>query len=209
MRLFCPWFFQLVLGACAASFAMACVEGPTALEGAAYFGLSDGAEHSYIRSNGLTEIHSYERVSETEEEEVFERIARSGGFIVDDRTLTLEATADGLYITRLHDCVTLCGELSKDLLLFNWPIDDNVTLEQSIDVTVTRNNVDEGAHTEDHRVVIGSEEERSINGTTYLGFDALWTRTIDDDVQSARLFVVPEVGIASLEGFDGVTLEIE
>gem|GEM_PF-1908477 len=194
----------------------ACIEPINAQDGALYLGLSDGLEQTYTRSDGLSETHSYERISDDESgEEIFERMAiYAGGFVVDDRTMTVEATATDLRITRLHDCVTRCGELNTPLVLFTWPIEANSTHTSQATVDLLVNNEDQGSHDEDHRIAFGGEEERSVNGTTYTGYDAVWTRTKttdgDDDTATARLFFVPEVGFVSIEGFDdGVTLELD
>ena len=178
------------------------------IAGALSLGLYDGAEFTYIGPGGLEEVHAYTRNTDDEERYVYERVARRSGFVVDDATFTLEVTDSTLDIIRYYDCLTLCGELSEPVTLFPWPLDPGDISESTVTVSLARNGEDEGTREERHRVTVGEEVEVELPAGTFTGHDVLWTRTIDEQTETASLFFIPDVGFGSVEAFDGATYEL-
>lgn len=182
---------------------------PTAAEVAAYFGLVDGAERVYEDASGLEETHEYERNGGFGEREVYERLVRRSGFLEDEGTFQLEASVErGLEITRLHDCVTRCGELSKPIALLPWPLAGGESRESEVEVTLTANGEDEGTRGERHRIQVGAEEEVTVPAGTYRGYRLVWTRTVGEEGDTLELFFAPGEGVVVTEGFDGARFEL-
>lgn len=202
---------RLLLLAALAS-ALACGPGtpePTAADAAAYFGLADGVERTYVDTNGFTETHELRRVSGVGEREVYERIVRRGGFVQDDLTLQLEATQErGLEVLRYYDCLTLCGDLSEPVRWLPIPVEGGESSQADVTVDVTRNGEPEETREESHQVQVGDEETFTVPAGDFPAFRVLWNIS-GDDARSLEMVFAPEEGLIVSEGFDGSRFELQ
>jgi len=182
-------------------------EPPTSADVAAYFGLVDGVEHTFVDANAFEETHEFRKVSGVGEREVYERIVRRGGFVQDDLTLQLEASLErGLEVVRFHDCVTLCGELSTPIAWMSWPLEGGESLQTDVTVEVSRNGTVEETRQESHQLQIGNEEDVTVPAGTFPAFRVIWTVT-GDASRSLQMVIAPDEGLVVSEGFDGSRFE--
>lgn len=184
---------------------------PSAQGAADYFRFADGYDPVYTRSTGQEEVHDYRAESDPPEGTLrFQRLASAGGFVESDRTMQFEVTEDELRIVSFLDCLNDCERLAAPQKIMPWPLDGSETITFDVDVTLVQNSEEVGTQAESHRIAIGNIEDISVPAGDFSGYDVLWTRTIDDGAsQTARLFVVPDVGFVKIEGWDGATMELK
>lgn len=182
-------------------------------QAANYFNLHDGASFTYEAETGLSETHEYSRAADPDpdDREIFERVARRGGFLEDDGTFTLAVTDDRqVLITRYYDCVTRCGDLSEPVVMFDtWPLEGGQVAETDTLVTLTRNGDPDGTRLESHRFQVGAPSALDIAaGAFEEAFTVVWTRTIEGDSDSSTFTVAPEAGFVVIEPFGGARMEL-
>jgi hypothetical protein len=171
-----------------------------------YFALVDGRTLTFEATGGLAETHEY--TLRDDEERIFDRVVRRSGFIDDDTTLSFQPTDRALQIVRMHDCLTLCGELSEPIEIAERPLDPGASKTTDVTVEVTRNGVSEGTRTESHVFQVGEEEEITVPHGTFTAHTIVWSRTVDDVASSASLVFAPEEGFIVVESFAGVRYEL-
>lgn len=176
-------------------------------QSANYFGLKDGGEYQYQNESSQEMIHTYER-SNDDESFIFFREATQGGFIIDEMTMVVEAVDDGLQINQFYDCLTRCGDPSEPVKMFTWPMEEGDDQRTELTVSVTENGQSSLSREESHRFAVGAETTKNLPIGSSLGFDVIWTRTIDGETDTAALFVVPELGFGELELFSGEKYEL-
>lgn len=197
----------VALALLAVSSLMACGTGPTYIEQTElYFALADDRTYHYEATGGLTETHDY--TLREEEDRIFDRIVRRSGFLDDDTTFSLQPTDRALLIVRLHDCVTLCGELSDPIEIAERPLENGASKSTDVTVTVTRNGESDGTREERHTFAVGEETEVTVPAGTYTAHTILWSRTVDGVASSASLTFAPEEGFVAVESFAGVRYEL-
>lgn len=191
----------------ALSSSMACGTGPTYIEQTElYFALADDRTYTYEAEGGLSETHEY--TLREEEDRIFDRVVRRSGFLDDDTTFSLQPTDRALLIVRLHDCVTLCGELSDPIEIAERPLENGASKSTDVTVSVTRNGEDDGTREERHTFAVGEETEVTVPAGTYTAHTILWSRTVDGVASSASLTFAPEEGFVAVESFAGVRYEL-
>ena len=171
-------------------------------QSAAYFGLSDKTEFVYETESGQEMVHAYER---TDDDEImgFFREATRGGFLLDEQTMIIEATDNGLQINQFYDCLSRCGQLSEPVPMFRWPLEEGADERTEVTVDLSINGDPAGSVEEVHRFAVGVETTKSLPIGDHSGFEVFWTRTQDGATDSAALFVVPELGFGLIELFEG------
>ncbi len=199
-----------VWGLCVLALAVGCGPGLSVEEQAArYFALVDGVTFTYESASGLTEEHQYEAGSTGDDGALsFSRVARRGGFVQDDQTLTLRVVDADVYIAQFYDCLTRCGRPDNDVKLLTFPLEAGQVNETDVTVDVSTNGVDEGSRAERHRFAVGDERDISVPAGEFTGFDVLWSRTIDGDTDSASFVVVEDVGWVEVQSFDGAVFSL-
>lgn len=169
---------------------------------AEYFGIADGRTFEY-QGPSLSETHTYTRRPGVEDRYIFDRKVTRGGFVEDDTTLSLEATAEGLKIIRFHDCITKCGEPSESLEMFSFPVNPGDTTDTEVTVDVTENGEAAGTRTEKHRFAVAESSEVTVPAGTFNAYTVIWTRTVDGESATAGLTFAENYGFVSVEPFDG------
>jgi len=189
------------------STAAGCGPGVTYIEQTEqYFALVDDRTLTYEATGGLAETHAY--TLRDDEERIFDRVVRRSGFIDDDTTLSFQPTDRALQIVRLHDCLTLCGELSAPIEVAERPLDPGASKTSEVTVDVMRNGEADGTRSESHVFQVGEEAEVTVPHGTFTAHTILWSRTVDGVSSSASLVFAPEEGFIVVETFAGVRYEL-
>jgi len=181
---------------------------PTAEDTAAYLGLVDGKTFTYAGSN-VTETHEIKKSSLVAPDTLtFDIIAKQNGFIVDDRTLTLELSVDAVRLARFFDCVTRCGQPSTKIDVFEIPLDGGNQKQTDVEVALTENGADAGTAQERHTFLVNNAAPVTVAGEELEGFLVSWTRVRDDDTETSLFTIVEDRGIVKWTGFDGTEIAL-
>jgi hypothetical protein len=175
-------------------------------EGATYFGLGDGLTSTWARDDQVSEVHAMTTGVGVRDGVALDVVARENGLVVDARTRTLEVTDEALLLTRALDCLRDCESFEPPVVLARWPLSLGAVAESS--VVVTRTGSSPGTVDEVHRTTVGDPIDVEVPAGLFTGQPIVWTRTRDDVTTSARLVVVPNVGIVVIEDFDAHQLAL-
>lgn len=197
----------LVLLACACGPAK---KDPTGEDGAKYLGFVAGKTLTYAVDES-SESHEHKASSVASEDGVtVDMIAKDGGgFVVEDRSFTLEITAETASLVRFSDCINPCGTPKKKLPFLDWPLEAGASYDTTTTVALTNNGEDAGEEEQTHTIVVGDPESVTVPAGSFdEAFAVTWTITRGEDVQTHVLSVVPDHGIVRWETADGKTLEL-
>jgi len=175
---------------------------------AEYFGMVDGRTFEY-QGPSLSEIHAYTRRPGIEDRWIFDRKVTRGGFVEDDTTFSVEATAEGIFIIRYFDCITRCGEPSEPIKVLEFPVNAGDSSETEVELEIMENGAVTETRTEKHRFAVASPAEVTVPAGTFNGFNVVWTRTVDGVSSTAGLVFVENIGFVSVEPFDGGTYALK
>ena len=170
-----------------------------------YYGLADGEKRCFSRSDGATEEWTVTKYTETDSTWQYQVQAETDGFVVQDRTLKLDATAEGLFLYAWNDCKNSCLTPNEPIKILGNPVyaRDRFEVESTIEELsgVLKEEV-----TETH--VFFASEEKPINTLKGLqdGYDIQWTRTRDEEIWSHTLVFVGGEGFIGWTDSNGVIL---
>ncbi|MBL91089.1 MAG: hypothetical protein CMH56_04655 [Myxococcales bacterium] len=199
---------KTILSFCCLSLLFACgqeEEVPPLQLAADYFGLADGDRKCFSRSDGADEAWTVTKYTETDTVWQYQVQAENNGFVVQDRTLSLDVTEEGLFLSSWMDCKNACMTPNSPLKMLSNPVYDRDRFEVEATIEQLSGVLTEEV-TETH--VFFASEEKPINTLEGLkdGHDIQWTRTQGDDVWSHTLVFVGDEGFIGWTDSNGIKL---
>jgi len=196
--------------------------GPDAAEVAAAFGLVDGRELDYEVTGGsaTSEEHLWQRSSSYADRWVFSRTEYNQGFQRMDADGTaavynFEATwsdenrqGDVRMLAR-GDCLPRCGDYDPPVVIAHYPLKSSDRVETE-SVLHMKDNGASSDISERHVYIVGSEGNLDTPAGSFKVFEIAWQRFVDGgDMQSATIYLSPELGIVGMERFDAASLRLK
>ena len=170
-----------------------------------YYGLADGVKRCFSRSDGATEEWVLTKYTETDSTLQYQVQAETEGFVVQDRTLTLNVTTDGLFLASWNDCKSTCLTPAEPIKILGNPVYARDRFE--VEATIEQLS---GVLTEEVKEthLFFASEKKPINTLTGLkdGYDIQWTRTRDEEVWSHTLVFIGNDGFIGWTDSNGLEL---
>jgi hypothetical protein len=188
---------------------------PNADATAKFLALANGAKLKYAVTGGVIEEHDVEKStvlpsSDNKTGLVFDMLATSGGFQVDERTLTFELSPDDARIARFNRCTPVCGQPKAPIPMFAVPLTAGDSKETDVDVVDTDQNGTQSTVHEKHTFVVGDVGSFTVPAGTFQAFTVTWTRVQGTaDAETATLRIAADHGIIGWTGFDGKDLNLQ
>ena len=173
-------------------------------EAATYFGLEEG-QRCYETSDGQQETWDTTLFTQTDTYWQFQTISRTGGFTIQNRSLSLRVTDSGLALVAMNDCSNTCRHQRK--YRGSRPIYARERNETAV-VTTEQSGAMTNTHDEVHVFFVGEIKEISMLEGSEEGFDIQWIRTRGDDISTQTLSFVPNKGVVSWVDNNGETLTL-
>jgi hypothetical protein len=169
-----------------------------------YFGLY---EHTrcFERSDGSTESWAISVFVQSEDYWQYHIKAMSNGFGVQERSLSLRASASGLTLESWNDCASSCFRPQVPIHMFSQPIYARERTET--EVRVTHRMGEALAETDENHVFdVGDARQISTLDGSEEGWDVQWIRTRGDDILTNTLVFIPQKGVIGWTDQTGIEL---
>lgn len=169
-----------------------------------YFGLYDHTR-CFERSDGSIESWEISAFVQSEDYWQYHIKAMSNGFGVQERSLSLRASARGLTLESWNDCASSCFTPQEPIHMFTHPVYARERTETDVKVT---HRVGEAMDETDENHVFDVGNSREINalGGFEEGWDVQWIRTRGDDILTNTLVLVPQKGVVGWTDQTGIEL---
>jgi len=181
---------------------------------AASFGLVEQTLRYQVSPDGVVpEEHTYAKSSSYAGRRVIDRVETANGFTrteADGATArtSFEATAAAVQMLARGDCLPVCVDYDPPVRLatYPWTVGD----KQEIETTATTSGGDApGERAERHVLTVGSQGTLSTPAGDFEIFEIAWQRTVaGGELESAVLYLAPDVGLVGIDRFDGASLRL-
>lgn len=183
---------------------------------AAYFGLVEGRTMRYVVTGGASasEQHEHRRSQSYAERWVVTRTERNQGFVrlEADGTPALtdfESTIDGIRMLARGDGNPRLVEYQTPVPVVAFPVTVGDRVETTSATTVI-DGAGQSEHSERHVFVVASQGSVSAENGDHEAFEIAWQRFVDEGaVESATLYLAPELGLVRIDRADGAQLSLE